>query len=153
MEHSLCGKFKTKGFFLCSFVPLTNTFLIATARHNIQPFERKIGEGKGWPGSAERSTESGIFLFLSCILSNTFHAIGPTNVVDKIRVPQVQMSALSLQFMETPDFFETGGIRGLSEDEVEKLPKVQIAADESLDAAGDKISCSVCLQVYMLAIT
>ncbi|WOL07278.1 NEP1-interacting protein 2 [Canna indica] len=66
---------------------------------------------------------------------------------------QSQMSALSLQFMETPDFFETGGIRGLSIEAVEKIPKVEIAAEESSDAAGEKICCSVCLQDFQIGET
>lgn len=49
----------------------------------------------------------------------------------------MQMSALSFHFMESADFFEIGGgVRGLSIDAVEKLPKVKIAAEDNVDAAG-----------------
>ncbi|THU66621.1 hypothetical protein C4D60_Mb05t16080 [Musa balbisiana] len=54
----------------------------------------------------------------------------------------MQMSALSFHFMESADFFEIGGgVRGLSIDAVEKT------SEDNVDAAGDKICCSVCPQV------
>ncbi|WOL05956.1 NEP1-interacting protein 2 [Canna indica] len=97
------------------------------------------------------SRESGIWSVLyvldiiSSILSGRLvrDKVGPAlqNAV------QSQMSALSLPFMETPDFFETGGIRGLDMDEVDKLPKIKVTAEHNLDPA---ICCSVCLQDFQV---
>ncbi|CAL9752235.1 unnamed protein product [Musa acuminata subsp. burmannicoides] len=59
---------------------------------------------------------------------------------------QSQMSALSLPFMESLDFFETGGIRGLPMDAIDRIPKFRITTQDREDAAGEKNCCSVCLQ-------
>ncbi|KAL5998614.1 hypothetical protein ACLOJK_009557 [Asimina triloba] len=60
---------------------------------------------------------------------------------------QTQMSAVEPSFEEAVDIFGTDGAKGLSGDSVEKLPKVEITAKNNVDASGDRISCSVCLQV------
>ncbi|RWW59320.1 hypothetical protein BHE74_00033752 [Ensete ventricosum] len=62
-----------------------------------------------------------------------------------------QMSALSLPFMESLDFFETGGIRGLPMDAIDRIPKFRITTQDREDAAGEKNCCSVCLQVGFAA--
>lgn len=60
----------------------------------------------------------------------------------------LQMNAISLPFMETLDLYETGSdTKGMSMDEVEKLPKSKVTARGNLDESGQRISCSVCLQV------
>ncbi|KAG6507016.1 hypothetical protein ZIOFF_032351 [Zingiber officinale] len=64
---------------------------------------------------------------------------------------QSQMNALGLPFMETLDLYDAGAnAKGLSVDEVEKLPKSKVTARDELDASGEKTSCSVCLQELQL---
>lgn len=62
-----------------------------------------------------------------------------------------QMSALSLPFMESLDFFETGGIRGMPMDAIDRIPKFRITTQDREDATGEKNCCSVCLQVGFTA--
>lgn len=57
------------------------------------------------------------------------------------------MSAMDSPYIEVPDFFETGDPVGMSKDSVDKLPKIEITTDDNVDASGDRICCSVCLQV------
>jgi hypothetical protein len=59
-----------------------------------------------------------------------------------------QISAISSPFEETSDLFETGSIMGLPEDAVRRLPETVIAADSAVDAAGQALCCSVCLQDF-----
>ncbi|KAF8697822.1 hypothetical protein HU200_035310 [Digitaria exilis] len=65
---------------------------------------------------------------------------------------QSQMSAISSPFAETTsDLFETGGgssRRGLPADALRRLPEMEIAADTAVDAAGEALCCSVCLQDF-----
>ncbi|XP_042397219.1 NEP1-interacting protein-like 1 isoform X1 [Zingiber officinale] len=64
---------------------------------------------------------------------------------------QSQMNALGLPFMETLDLYDAGAnAKGLSVDEVEKLPKSKVTARDELDASEEKTSCSVCLQELQL---
>ncbi|XP_078155621.1 NEP1-interacting protein 2-like isoform X2 [Carex rostrata] len=58
------------------------------------------------------------------------------------------MSAISSPFMEVPDFFDTGSIRGISKGSIEKLPKIEIT--NNTDLTGDIICCSVCLQDFRI---
>nr|CAB3495357.1 unnamed protein product [Digitaria exilis] len=62
------------------------------------------------------------------------------------------MSAISSPFAETTsDLFETGGgssRRGLPADALRRLPEMEIAADTAVDAAGEALCCSVCLQDF-----
>ncbi|KAF3321166.1 NEP1-interacting protein 2-like protein [Carex littledalei] len=59
-----------------------------------------------------------------------------------------QMSAISSPFMEVPDFFDTGSIRGISKGSIEKLPKIEIT--DNTDLTGEIICCSVCLQDFRI---
>ncbi|CAN6294416.1 unnamed protein product [Urochloa humidicola] len=62
---------------------------------------------------------------------------------------QSQISAISSPFAETSDLFETaGGSRGLPADALRRLPEMKIAADSAVDAAGEALCCSVCLQDF-----
>lgn len=63
---------------------------------------------------------------------------------------QTQMSAVETTFEEVVDIFETGGSKGLSGESVDKLPKIEITKKNNLDASGEKICCSVCLQDFQL---
>jgi len=58
-----------------------------------------------------------------------------------------QMGAVETSFDEVQNIFDTGGAKGLSGDLVEKIPKIKITTDNNFDASGDRVSCSVCLQV------
>lgn len=58
-----------------------------------------------------------------------------------------QMGAVESTFEEIPNIFDTGGAKGLPGDSVEKIPKIIITSNNNVDASGDKVSCSVCLQV------
>lgn len=58
-----------------------------------------------------------------------------------------QMGAVESSFEEIPNIFDTGGSKGLPGDSVEKIPKISITSNNNVDASGDKVSCSVCLQV------
>lgn len=49
--------------------------------------------------------------------------------------------------MEVPDFFETGGTRGVSKDSIDNIPKIRITMGNKVDETGENICCSVCLQV------
>ncbi|KAK9668618.1 hypothetical protein RND81_13G072300 [Saponaria officinalis] len=60
---------------------------------------------------------------------------------------QSQMGAVETNFEEVTNIFDTGGARGLSYDFVDKIPKIKISPKNNTDASGDKVSCSVCLQV------
>lgn len=57
------------------------------------------------------------------------------------------MSALGSSYMEVPDFFETGGTRGVSKDSIDNIPKIRITMGNKVDETGENICCSVCLQV------
>lgn len=59
----------------------------------------------------------------------------------------VQMGAVEATFEEIPNIFDTGGAKGLPGDSVEKIPKIVITNDNNVDASGERVSCSVCLQV------
>ncbi|XP_066387445.1 NEP1-interacting protein-like 1 [Miscanthus floridulus] len=64
---------------------------------------------------------------------------------------QSQISAMSSPFEETSDLFETGSVRGLPESAVRRLPETLIAEDTAVDAAGQALCCSVCLQDFRVA--
>ncbi|TKV95144.1 hypothetical protein SEVIR_9G341800v4 [Setaria viridis] len=61
---------------------------------------------------------------------------------------QSQISAISSPFAETSDLFETGGSRGITADALRRLPAMEIAEDSAVDAAGEALCCSVCLQDF-----
>ena len=60
-----------------------------------------------------------------------------------------QMGAVEMSFDEVQNIFDTGGAKGLSGDSVEKIPKITITSDNNVDASGERVSCSVCLQVCL----
>lgn len=60
------------------------------------------------------------------------------------------MGAVESSFDEIPNIFDTGGSKGLPGDSVEKIPKIIITSNNNVDASGEKVSCSVCLQVKIL---
>ncbi|XP_050368933.1 NEP1-interacting protein-like 1 isoform X1 [Argentina anserina] len=64
-----------------------------------------------------------------------------------------QMGAVESSFEEIPNIFDTGGSKGLPGDSVEKIPKIVITSNNNVDASGDKVSCSVCLQDFQLGET
>ncbi|XP_020216951.1 NEP1-interacting protein 1 isoform X1 [Cajanus cajan] len=64
-----------------------------------------------------------------------------------------QMGAVENSFDEVQNIFDTGGAKGLSGDLVEKIPKIKITTDNNVDASGDRVSCSVCLQDFQLGET
>jgi len=57
------------------------------------------------------------------------------------------MGAVEASFDEIQNLFDTGGAKGLSGDSVEKIPKITITSDDNVDSGGERVSCSVCLQV------
>jgi hypothetical protein len=61
---------------------------------------------------------------------------------------RTQISAISSPFEETSDLFETGSVRGLPEAAVRRLPETVVAEDGAVDAAGQALCCSVCLQDF-----
>ncbi|XP_008785049.1 NEP1-interacting protein 1 [Phoenix dactylifera] len=103
------------------------------------------------------SNESGIWsiLYLMDIVSSLLSGrlvrekVGPA-VQSAV---QSQMSALDSPYIEVPDFFETGDPVGMSKDSVDKLPKIEITTDNNVDASGDRICCSVCLQDFQIGET
>ena len=58
-----------------------------------------------------------------------------------------QMGAAETTFEEVQNIFDTGSAKGLAGDLVEKIPKIIITNNNNVDASGEKVSCSVCLQV------
>lgn len=57
------------------------------------------------------------------------------------------MGAVETSFEEVQNIFDVGGAKGLAGDSVEKIPKIRITGDNNVDASGEKVCCSVCLQV------
>ncbi|XP_054810744.1 NEP1-interacting protein 1-like [Prosopis cineraria] len=66
---------------------------------------------------------------------------------------QSQMGAVEASFDEIQNLFDTGGAKGLSGDLVEKIPIITITSDDNMDACGERVSCSVCLQDFQLGET
>ncbi|KAH1224052.1 NEP1-interacting protein 1 [Glycine max] len=98
-----------------------------------------------------QSDESGIgcVLYLIDVIASLLSGrlvrerIGPA----MLSAVQSQMGAVEASFDEVQNIFDTGGSKGLSGDLVEKIPKIKITTDNNFDASGDRVSCSVCLQV------
>lgn len=63
------------------------------------------------------------------------------------------MGAVETSFEEVHNIFDIGGSKGLPEYSVEKIPKIKVTSNNNLDDSGDKVSCSVCLQVIKLLFT
>lgn len=61
------------------------------------------------------------------------------------------MGAVETAYEEVPNIFDTGGAKGLPGHFVEKIAKAVISNDNNVDDTGERVSCSVCLQVnYVL---
>ena len=103
-----------------------------------------------------RSDESGIgcLLYLIDVIVSLLSGrlvrerIGPA----MFSAVQSQMGAVETSFDEVQNIFDIGGSKGLSGDSVAKIPKIKITPD-NLDASGDRVSCSVCLQDFQLGET
>ncbi|CAN1851714.1 NEP1-interacting protein 1, partial [Linum perenne] len=63
-----------------------------------------------------------------------------------------QMGAVETSFEDVPNIFDTGSTKGLPGDSVEKIPKIKITNKNNVDASGDRVSCSVCLQLVSMDI-
>lgn len=57
------------------------------------------------------------------------------------------MGAVETAYEEEPSMFDTGGAKGLPGHFVEKIAKVVIRNDNNVDDTGERVACSVCLQV------
>ncbi|KAK9665202.1 hypothetical protein RND81_14G097100 [Saponaria officinalis] len=66
---------------------------------------------------------------------------------------QTQMGAIETNFEHVTNIFETGGPKGLSCDYVDTIPTIEITANNYMDASGDALSCSVCLQDFQIGET
>lgn len=65
---------------------------------------------------------------------------------------QSQMGAVEPSYEEVHNIFDTSSAKGLPGDSVEKIPKVTITSND-MDASGERVSCSVCLQDFQLGET
>ncbi|VFQ74307.1 unnamed protein product [Cuscuta campestris] len=66
---------------------------------------------------------------------------------------QSQMGAIEAAYDEASNIFYLGGSKGLPGDSVERIPKIVINCDINIDASGERVSCSVCLQDFQLGET
>ncbi|XP_015954466.1 NEP1-interacting protein 2-like [Arachis duranensis] len=104
-----------------------------------------------------QSDESGIgcFLYLLDVIASLLSGrlvrerIGPA----MLSAVQSQMGAVEINFDDVQNIFDTGGAKGLSKDSVEKISKIIITSDNNVDASGEKVSCSVCLQDFQIGET
>ncbi|KAK6922544.1 Glycine-zipper-containing OmpA-like membrane domain [Dillenia turbinata] len=99
-----------------------------------------------------QSDESGIrcLLYLIDVIASLLSGrlvreqIGPA----MLSAVQSQMGAVERTFEEVPDIFDTGGVKGLPGDSMEKIPIVKITSANNVDDSGERVSCSVCLQDF-----
>lgn len=99
-----------------------------------------------------KSDESGIgcLLYLIDVIASLLSGrlvrerIGPA----MLSAVQSQMGAVETAFDEETNIFDTGGAKGLPGDSVEKIPKVVISNENDVDASGERVCCSVCLQDF-----
>ncbi|KAF5735910.1 NEP1-interacting protein 1 [Tripterygium wilfordii] len=104
-----------------------------------------------------QSDESGIgcLLYLIDVLASLLSGrlvrerIGPA----MLSAVQSQMGAIEVTFEEVPNLFDTGGSKGLPGHLVEKIPQIKITSNNNIDASGEKVSCSVCLQDFQMGET
>ncbi|TKY58318.1 NEP1-interacting protein 2 [Spatholobus suberectus] len=104
-----------------------------------------------------KSDESGIgcVLYLIDVIASLLSGrlvrerIGPA----MLSAVQSQMGAVEMSFDDVQNIFDIDGAKGLSRDSVEKIPKITITSDNNVDASGEKVSCSVCLQDFQLGET
>ncbi|XP_027347183.1 NEP1-interacting protein 1-like [Abrus precatorius] len=122
---------------------------ISGAVFSIEVFECSLGLWK--------SEESGIgcLLYLLDVIASLLSGrlvrerIGPA----MLSAVQSQMGAVEMSFDEVQNIFDIGGAKGLSRDSVAKIPKITITSDNNVDASGERVSCSVCLQDFQLGET
>ncbi|GMH24547.1 hypothetical protein Nepgr_026390 [Nepenthes gracilis] len=101
-----------------------------------------------------KSNESGVvcLLYLIDVIASLLSGrlvrerIGPA----MLSAVQSQMGAVESTFEDVASIFDVGGSKGLSCDLVEKIPKIKITNNNNLDASGEKVSCSVCLQDFQI---
>ncbi|PKI59926.1 hypothetical protein CRG98_019699 [Punica granatum] len=104
-----------------------------------------------------QSDESGIrcLLYLIDVIASLLSGrlvrerIGPA----MLSAVQSQMSAVEPRFEDFQNIFDTGGAKGLPGNLLDKIPKVTITNSNNVDASGEKVSCSVCLQDFQLGET
>ncbi|GAB4848429.1 Translation initiation factor 3 subunit c [Ancistrocladus abbreviatus] len=104
-----------------------------------------------------RSDESGIgcLLYLIDVIASLLSGrlvrerIGPA----MLSAVQSQMGAVDSTYEEVTNIFDTEGAKGLSGELVEKIPKIKITNGNNVDASGEKVSCSVCLQDFQIGET
>ncbi|KAK7360262.1 hypothetical protein VNO77_02245 [Canavalia gladiata] len=104
-----------------------------------------------------KSDESGIgcVLYLIDVIASLLSGrlvrerIGPA----MLSAVQSQMGAVEMSFDDVQNLFDIGGAKGLSGDSVEKIPKITITNANNIDASGERVSCSVCLQDFQLGET
>ncbi|KAG8662841.1 hypothetical protein MANES_01G150600v8 [Manihot esculenta] len=60
------------------------------------------------------------------------------------------MGAVETSFEEVQNIFDTGGAKGLPDASVEKIPKIKITSNNNMDASGERVACSVCLQDFQI---
>ncbi|GKV44124.1 hypothetical protein SLEP1_g51342 [Rubroshorea leprosula] len=104
-----------------------------------------------------QSDESGIgcLLYLIDVIASLLSGrlvrerIGPA----MLSAVQSQMGAAETSFDEVTNIFDTDGAKGLTGELVEKIPKIKITTNDNIDASGEKVACSVCLQDFQLGET
>ncbi|KAH9710785.1 NEP1-interacting protein 1 [Citrus sinensis] len=104
-----------------------------------------------------QSDESGIgcLLYLIDVIASLLSGrlvrerIGPA----MLSAVQSQMGAVEVSFDEAPNIFDTGLSKGLTGESVDKIPKITITDKNNIDASGERVSCSVCLQDFQLGET
>uniref|UniRef100_A0A5B7A7Q9 Putative NEP1-interacting protein-like 1 isoform X1 n=1 Tax=Davidia involucrata TaxID=16924 RepID=A0A5B7A7Q9_DAVIN len=104
-----------------------------------------------------QSDESGIgcLLYLIDVIASLLSGrlvrerIGPA----MLSAVQSQMGAVETSFEDVQNIFDTGGAKGLPGDSVERIPKIKITSNNNIDASGERVSCSVCLQDFQLGET
>jgi len=63
------------------------------------------------------------------------------------------MGAGEMNFYEFQNIFDIGCDTDLPGASVEKIPIVSITSDNNFDACGNRVSCSVCLEVDLSLLT
>jgi hypothetical protein len=100
-----------------------------------------------------RSTSSGIWSILY-VLGVLYSLMTGQLVREKVdpavqSAVESQMNAVDLPFREVLDIFETGGNSGgMEKNSIDMLPVIKFNHQNIVDASGEKISCSVCLQDF-----
>ncbi|XP_020112386.1 NEP1-interacting protein 1 [Ananas comosus] len=101
-----------------------------------------------------RSNESGIWIALY-VLDVICSLLSGRLVREKVdpavqSAVRSQMNAVDSPFIEALDIFETEGTRGMPRASIDKLPEIKITNGGNVDATGERIGCSVCLQDFQV---